>query len=425
MSRKAVTSKNRHLPPIGNELEFLGQRTGQTTMNEKLRAYWFHKQGLDGSYGQASPADVLHRSGWARSVGGANPYLALFSRAGISKDAAEKALRDVHIHELPSARGCTYVVPEQDYAMALLMGRGTGDPADLAVAKKWLGVTEEEIERLEAAVIDSLRHGPLDPKEIRDAAGDAVRSLGDEGKKRGQTTTLPLALGLLQSEGHIRRIPSDGRLDQQRYKYTLWDPSPMEGYVKTLEETYIVFARRYFAWIGPATKESYRGISGQGVKAAEQTLAEVDLEPIEPGSPLLILKEERDAFDAFLPPMEACYALVSCLDSLSHLHWGIQFLKHDLDADRPAFGPKGMTTFGGMNELENHAIYDRGRIVGLWEYDPDVGEIVWTPFIEPDQALRSAIRAMESFARELGDVRSFSLDSPESRKPRLDALRRS
>jgi hypothetical protein len=67
---------------------------------------------------------------------------------------------------------------------------------------------------------------------------------------------------------------------------------------------------------------------------------------------------------------------------------------------------------------------DRGRIVGLWEYDPGAREIVRQLFVPEDDALRAAIARTEEFAREqLGDVRGGSLDSPASRAPRLAALR--
>src|SRR5262245_42170923 len=135
----------------------------------KLRAWWFHKQGLDGTLLGSKPAEVFERAGWARSVGGANPYLTLRSRAGTSKMEAEKAVADTQIHELPSARGCTYVVPDRDFAMALRIARGTGDTAELSIAKKWLGATDAEIENLESKVLDALAGGPLDPKDIKNA----------------------------------------------------------------------------------------------------------------------------------------------------------------------------------------------------------------------------------------------------------------
>ena len=81
-----------------------------------------------------------------------------------------------------------------------------------------------------------------------------MRSLGPEGKKRGTTSTLPLALGRLQTHGLIRRVPTDGRLDQQRYRYVAWTPSPL-GKKKFSATTSVAMelARRFFRWTGPAT----------------------------------------------------------------------------------------------------------------------------------------------------------------------------
>lgn len=388
----------------------------------KLRAWWFERQGLGGMPG-ASATEVFERAGWARSVGGANPYLMLFARAGLSREEADRAVADVEIHELPSARNCTYVVPAEHFAIALRMARGAGDPQEIATAKKYLGVTEKELINLQAKVLDALGNEALDPKEIRDRVGDAVRSLGEEGKKRGMTTTLPMVLGLLQTEGNLRRVPVEGRLDKQRYKYRRWDPSPMAGYTKTLEETYEEFARLYFSWIGPASKSSFKEISGLGVKAAEAAMAPLDLEPVEDGT-LFILPDDKDAYETFRISKEPQCVLTSCLDNLSHLHWGVRNLIDERDFDQPAFGPKEGSRLGGLEDLESHPIYDRGRLVGLWEFDPNEGKIVWTAWVEKTAALKEAVSKMETYARsQLGDVRSFSLDSPESRKPRIEMIR--
>jgi hypothetical protein len=74
---------------------------------EKVRAWWAHRQGLDGRLAGKPQADVLEQTGWARSVGGVGPYLTLFARAGTSREAADKAVAKLDIHELPAARGCT------------------------------------------------------------------------------------------------------------------------------------------------------------------------------------------------------------------------------------------------------------------------------------------------------------------------------
>src|SRR5437016_2645151 len=95
--------------------------------DSKLRAWWWHRQGLDGSLRGESPARVLERAGWSRSVGGAGPYLTLFSRARIGREDADAAAASLEIHELPTARGCTYVVPSSDFALGLQVGQAFGD----------------------------------------------------------------------------------------------------------------------------------------------------------------------------------------------------------------------------------------------------------------------------------------------------------
>jgi hypothetical protein len=78
-----------------------------------LRAWWAHRQGLDGRFAGSGAAEVLEKTGWARSVGGAGPYLTLFARGGLSREAVDLAVTDLDICELPSARGCTYVAGER------------------------------------------------------------------------------------------------------------------------------------------------------------------------------------------------------------------------------------------------------------------------------------------------------------------------
>ena len=68
---------------------------------------------------------------------------------------------------------------------------------------------------------------------------------------------------------------------------------------------------------------------------------------------------------------------------------------------------------------------DRGRLVGLWEYDQTTESIAWVSFVKKDKALHEAVTRTENFVRDqLGDARSFSLDSPKSRAPRIAALRK-
>ena len=381
-----------------------------------LRAWWWHRQALDGRLADASPAEILAQTGWARSVGGAGPYLTLFSRGGISREAADKAAAKLDIHELPSARGCTYVVPACDYPVALAAAQLSAG-GEMKVAEK-LGVTEREIDKLCEAVLAALAHDSLDPDDIRVATGDASRNLGEVGKKKGLTTTLPVALGRLQVTGEIRRIPANGRLDQQRYRYTLWRPRPTQAALGP-EEVCRELARRYFTWIGPATVAEFQWFSSFSAKDAKAAIESLKMEKLT--GDRYLFPADREALAVFKPTRETQYALVGSLDGLSLLRRDLKSLFDENPASRK-FLAKGPSET--VADLPSHGIFERGRLVGLWEYDPASESIAWTAFVPKDKKLQNAVTRMEEYIRtHLGDARSFSLDSPKSRAPRIDALR--
>ncbi len=394
------------------------------TFAQHLRAWWAHRQGLDGSLAGTSPAKVLDRSGWARSVAGVGPYLTLFARAGISRVNADTAVTALSIHELPAARGCTYVLPAHDYALGLALGDVFGN-GDMAQARK-LGVTDKEIDTLCAAVLKALDQGALAPDALRDATGRASRSLGAEGKMKGITTTLPLALGRLQASGDIRRVPVNGRLDQQRYAYTRWTPNPRTGSALSDADANVAIARHYFRWIGPASLKEFQWFSGLNGKQVKEAVASLQLQPVALDSTLMLPVADVDAFHAFKIPKEPQYALVSSLDSITAARRNVTDLLDERDFEREVVDNASLKAIGHLSDLPSHAILDRGRLIGLWEFDPEASELVFALFTgKTDTALRTAITRTETFVRdELGDARSFSLDSPKSRAPRIAALRK-
>jgi hypothetical protein len=299
----------------------------------KLRAWWFHRQGLDGSLAGRTAAEVLARTGWARSIGGAAPYLTLFSRAGLGRAEVDGALEKLEIHELPSARGCTYVVPAPDFPLALAAGQPFSDD-ELKVARR-LGVDDKEIDKLCGAVRKALAADPLDPDALRKKTGDAARNLGPEGVKKGLTTTMPVALGLLQAAGEIRRIPVNGRLDQQRYKYAAWKCMPSGSFTN--------LARAYFSWIGPAAVGEFQAFAGLGVKAAKAAVEPLQLMEVSAG--LLLLPEDREEFLKFQAPKRPQYSLVSSLDGIASLRGDWKGLLEPEDTEK---------------DLPGHTILDRG-----------------------------------------------------------------
>jgi hypothetical protein len=183
----------------------------------------------------------------------------------------------------------------------------------------------------------------------------------------------------------------------------------------------VELARRYFAWAAPASLKHFRWFSGRTLAAAKKAIESLDLQAID-GTDLLLPKEIAAEFEAFTVPGKPSYALVAGIDGIHLLHRDLPRLLDPADAQRPA--PGGKATLGAEADPPCHLIVDRGRIAGLWEFDVDAGKIVYQFFGEEDEALREAVAATEEFVRDdLGDARSFSLDSPKSRAPRLAALK--
>ena len=124
-------------------------------------------------------------------------------------------------------------------------------------------------------------------------------------------------------------------------------------------------------------------------------------------------------------PAKPQYALVSSLDSLCATRRSVETLVDATDRQRKVQMDNKAGPLGGLPDLPNHAIFDRGRLIGLWEYDTESQSIVWAAFGPKDKALAAAVKKTEAYVRDqLGDARSMSLDSPKGRAPRIDALRK-
>ncbi|MFF2246208.1 DNA glycosylase AlkZ-like family protein [Arthrobacter sp. NPDC058130] len=400
----------------------------QSLTRERLRAWSWHRQGLDGSLAGCTAEQVFDRAGWARSVGGANPYLTLFARAGIRREQVDADVLAHRILELPVARGCTYVLGRKDFAWALKLGK---DAAEAVRVLGRLGVDRGEITLLEEQVLHVLAEaeGPMDPRQLKEELGDSVRNLGEEGKKKGATTTLPTALGILQSQGKIRRVPANGRLDQQRYAYEPWDLAP-SGIDDDAARTELI--RRYLGWTGGATLKQSQWFTGFTVAQSKAALAAVGAVevptalPADPttsqaasgGDALWMLPDDVGRLASFDEPADEQIQLLAGTDSLFLLRRNAADLLAEEDQHKPA-----LESLALQADLPDHPILDRGRIIGLWQYEPAKERIVPWLFHGPTPAVTQRIAEVEAWIREdLGDFRAFSLDSPASRQKRTDAL---
>lgn len=388
---------------------------------ERLRAWAWHRQGLDGSLAGCTAEQVFARAGWARSIGGANPYLTLFARAGIRREQVDADIQTHRILELPTARGCTYVLGRQDFDWALKLGRDAAETTFKVLGR--LGVDRGEIALLEEQVVRALAEasGPMDPRQLKEQLGDSVRNLGEDGKKKGASTTLPTALGILQAHGRIRRVPANGRLDQQRYAYELWNlgPSPLDDDAARAE-----LVRSYLGWTGGATFKQSQWFTGFSVAQGKAALVAVDAVEIHTavatagGGTLWMLPDDVGRLAAFEEPAGEQIQLLAGSDSLMLLRRNAADLLAEDDRDRDVLAPQALQA-----DLPDHPILDRGRIIGLWQYDPGQERIVSWLFDGATPAVTRRIDEIQAWIRDdLGDFRAFSLDSPAGRQPRIDRL---
>ena len=131
----------------------------------KFRAWVYHLQGLS-ERTNCSPREALLTSGWQRSVGGVSPYIAIHARCGASREQIDADSAALQLYELPSARGCTYVLPCDDFRVGLSAATKFGSAAGVATGRK-LGVSDEEIETLKLAALVTLKSGSQSPAELK------------------------------------------------------------------------------------------------------------------------------------------------------------------------------------------------------------------------------------------------------------------
>jgi hypothetical protein len=96
---------------------------------------------------------------------------------------------------------------------------------------------------------------------------------------------------------------------------------------------------------------------------------------------------------------------------------------------RPVAGwENAAATVGDVVSLHHHVVLERGRIAGIWEYDPAEEAIVCGAFSKlsaaQNKALAAAAERLAVFVRdELGDVKFYVLDNEKNRAGRLRAVR--
>ncbi|HEY0991384.1 MAG TPA: crosslink repair DNA glycosylase YcaQ family protein [Kofleriaceae bacterium] len=390
----------------------------------QARALWWQKQALAGT-ATASLATVLGESGWLRTLGGTDVYIAARARRpGMTRAELDAAVAAGELRVHPAVRGCIYLVPSSAVPDLLALN-----------AEAWRAQTEKElakigktiavVEAIAPAVLATLTE-PMTPDAIRKAFRGDIPSFGDAGKKVGLSTPLPLALRLLEFAGKIERSLDGGRLDSERY---LWrrTAGKLAAPARDHDQRVANVVDAFLGFAGPATLGQLSAWSGRAQRDLKTAIGKLDAVTVEVEG--LGEAYVRPADVKAPPPAPRGIALVAFEDNYLVNH-GVAAVTdprhHAIEVDIWG-GDKGAEALGAANHVLSRSIVVDGLVAGFWEVDPRSGAAVWHTF---DPASRALARELDErtaelagvLIRELGHAQVFSLDTMDSVQARADRI---
>ena len=159
---------------------------------DRARKVFLVAQGLP-ARGSRPPARILEDTGFVRTLGGVDVYLAVRARRpGLTRAELDTAAEQHAVQVVPAVRGCMYLVPRRDVPLALRVADLLSRPRAEREHEK-AGIRPGEVEEVANAAVQVLEErGPLTTDALRRALPDGlVRSLGEAGKKVGISSPLP------------------------------------------------------------------------------------------------------------------------------------------------------------------------------------------------------------------------------------------
>ncbi len=384
----------------------------------QARATWWRKQGL-GSASKESLTAILGKTGWLRTLGGADVYLAARARRPKMKRAElDAAVEKGELCVVPAARGCIYLVPRAAVAN-LAAHNAEGWLAATAKDLGKLGKTMDVVETLAPAVREALAAGPLTTDAMRKAIGKEVPSFGEAGKKIGVASPLPLALRLLELRGTIERSLEGGRLDTERYLWRLATAAPGVA----AADPFAAIVDAFLAFAGPATVAHIAAWSGRpqrDVKAALATL----------GTPAVQIADLGEAFGKLATtPAPEGIALLAFEDNYLVNHGGLAAVSdprhHAIKV--AAFGGDKPEKIGEADHVLSRTVVIDGLLAGFWEVDPRASGAVWYTFDPLPKKLAAKVDELAAdtarfLLDEVGHAKAFSLDTMDGVQQRADRI---
>jgi hypothetical protein len=400
----------------------------------RARAHWYERQGL-GDPVPGSIDEAIGATGWLRTLGGADVYLAARARKpGMKRAELDAAKETSRVRVSPAVRGCIYLVPAQHAALAL----GVAEDQHRRKIDRELekaGTSVKELTELGEVVLATLAaKGPLTTDALRKAAPEgAVRSLGEKGKKAGLSSTLPPTLRELEFAGKIERTLEGGRLDTERYQWRAVKKGAAAGAKApaTAEARNVQIAELFFRWIGPATVKDFAEWAGLAQRDAKAAADKAPLAPVAVegyAEDALVLASDVPLLREAAKP-SASVRLLAFEDNFLVLHGGPRCVADERHHGRklsPWGNLKG-ATIGDAKHITTRCVVAGDGIAGFWEYDVDAGKVLTAVFDDLPAAQAKALSSLAAdtgafLKDEIGHARSVSLDTDDEIRKRAKAL---
>lgn len=377
---------------------------------------------------------MITRSGWLRTLGGVDVYLAARARKpGMTRGELDAAVADGRLKVSMAVRGCIYLVPADEVPNLLaeaITGWRAGASRDLAkVGSSW-----KAVDKLADAVIGVLGTQTLTTDAIRKTLPDgAVKSFGEAGKKAGVSSPLPIAMRQLELAGRIERMPEGGRLDTQIYQWR----APSKALAAAAADPATRRARIaevFLAHNGPATVDNLATWAGWSKRDTTAALADVATVTVAvPGlsDSALILANDEAALRAATDVKGAgVVSVLSFEDNYLVAHGGPAVVTDPRFHDREVaqWGSSKPGTLGTAGHVAHRTILVDGLVAGFWEVDPAANGGVWATFEPQPAKTKAAIEAAVTdtarfLLNDLGHARAFSLDTMEEVQLRANAIK--
>ncbi|NVB84140.1 MAG: hypothetical protein HOV81_37540 [Kofleriaceae bacterium] len=392
----------------------------------QTRAHWWSRQRLGGAP-KASLVEAIATSGWLRTLGGVDVYLAARARhAGMKRTDLDKLVHAGELRVVPAARGCIYLVPGS--IVPDLMAWNADDfrastKKDLEKAGKSL----KDVEAIMPLVERALAKGPLSTDAIRKQLGSAIPSFGEAGKKVGLSSPLPPALRMLENAGTIERTLDGGKLDSTTYLWRKVSGKP----ARPSKDPFAAIVTAFLGFAGPATVAQIAAWSGRAQRDIKAVLAKLPVTSIAVADlgEAFVLSDQLAAVKAAKSP--SGIAALAFEDNYLVNHGGLGVVsdpKHHA-IEIAIWGGSKPETIGEAEHVLSRTIVVDGLVAGFWEVDPAANAAVWTTFDAAPSALAKKIDdVVQDAARflldEVGHARTYTQDSMELVQERANRIKK-